>query len=65
MDWDDGEDGQAVPAHPLRPPGPSLPFAIGFVVLSVGLFVWFWPTLTGGPLSDEAFRLRAWFPSWT
>ena len=44
---------------------PYLPFAIGFVVLSVGLFVWFWPTLTGGPLSDEAFRLRAWFPSWT
>lgn len=44
---------------------PYLPFVVGFVVLSVGLFVWFWPTLTGGPLSDEAFRLRAWFPSWT
>jgi dolichyl-phosphate-mannose-protein mannosyltransferase len=44
---------------------PYLPFAIGFVVLSVGLFLWFWPALTGGPLSDEAFRLRAWFPTWT
>jgi len=44
---------------------PYLPFAVGFVVLSVGLFVWFWPALTGGPLSDAAFRLRAWFPTWT
>lgn len=44
---------------------PYLPFAVGFIVLSVGLFVWFWPALTGGSLSDAAFRLRAWFPSWT
>lgn len=44
---------------------PFLPVVVGFVVLSVGLFVWFWPVLTGGSLSDEAFRLRAWFPSWT
>jgi dolichyl-phosphate-mannose--protein O-mannosyl transferase len=44
---------------------PYLPFVVGFVVLSVGLFVWFWPALTGGLLTDEAFRLRAWFPSWT
>lgn len=44
---------------------PYLPFAIGFVLVSVGLFVWFWPALTGGPLSDAAFRLRAWFPTWT
>ncbi|HEU4526769.1 MAG TPA: phospholipid carrier-dependent glycosyltransferase [Actinomycetota bacterium] len=44
---------------------PYLPFVVGFVVLSVGLFVWFWPALTGGPLSDAAFRLRAWFPTWT
>lgn len=44
---------------------PYLPLVVGFVVLSVGLFVWFWPVLTGGALSDEAFRLRAWFPGWT
>ncbi|HEU4355503.1 MAG TPA: phospholipid carrier-dependent glycosyltransferase [Actinomycetota bacterium] len=44
---------------------PYLPFVVGFVVLSVGLFIWFWPALTGGPLSDAAFRLRAWFPTWT
>jgi dolichyl-phosphate-mannose--protein O-mannosyl transferase len=44
---------------------PYLPIVVGFVVLSVGLFVWFWPVLTGGTLSDQAFRLRAWFPGWT
>jgi len=44
---------------------PYLPLVVGFVVLSVGLFAWFWPVLTGGALSDEAFRLRAWFPGWT
>jgi dolichyl-phosphate-mannose-protein mannosyltransferase len=44
---------------------PYLPFAIGFVVLSVGLFVFFWPVLTGGPLTDAAYRLRVWFPTWT
>jgi dolichyl-phosphate-mannose--protein O-mannosyl transferase len=44
---------------------PYLPFVVGFVVLSVGLFIWFWPALTGGPLSDATFRLRAWFPTWT
>ncbi len=44
---------------------PYLPLAVGFVVLAVGLFAWFWPALTGGTLTDEAFRLRAWFPGWT
>ncbi|MEX2203188.1 MAG: phospholipid carrier-dependent glycosyltransferase [Actinomycetota bacterium] len=44
---------------------PYLPIAVGFVVAAVGLFVWFWPTLTGGPLSDEGWLVRAWFPTWT
>jgi dolichyl-phosphate-mannose-protein mannosyltransferase len=44
---------------------PYLPISVGFVVLAVGLFVWFWPVLTGAPLSDDAWMLRAWFPSWT
>jgi dolichyl-phosphate-mannose-protein mannosyltransferase len=44
---------------------PYIPVAVGFVVLAVGLFAWFWPVLTGAPLSDEAWTLRAWFPSWT
>lgn len=43
---------------------PYLPVAVGFVVIAVALFVWFWPALTGGPLSDSAWRLRAWFPTW-
>jgi dolichyl-phosphate-mannose--protein O-mannosyl transferase len=43
---------------------PYLPVAIAFVVVSVALFAWFWPTLTGGPLSDSAWHLRAWFPGW-
>jgi dolichyl-phosphate-mannose-protein mannosyltransferase len=44
---------------------PYLPVAVGLVVLAVGLFVWFWPVLTGAPVSNEAWTLRAWFPSWT
>jgi len=43
---------------------PYLPVAVGFVVLSVALFLWFWPALTGGPLSGSAWQLRAWFPAW-
>jgi len=44
---------------------PFVPLAVVFVVLAVGLFVWFYPTLTGGPLSPSAWLKRAWFPSWT
>jgi dolichyl-phosphate-mannose-protein mannosyltransferase len=44
---------------------PYLPLAVTFVVAAVGVFVWFWPALTGGPLSDEDWLLRAWFPTWT
>ncbi|HEX6332404.1 MAG TPA: phospholipid carrier-dependent glycosyltransferase [Actinomycetota bacterium] len=43
---------------------PYLPAAVGFVVLAVGLFAWFWPMLTGGPLSDADWARRAWFDSW-
>ncbi len=43
---------------------PWLPLAVGLVVVSVALFFWFWPALTGGPLSGDAWQLRAWFPSW-
>jgi dolichyl-phosphate-mannose-protein mannosyltransferase len=44
---------------------PWLPLAAGFIVVSVGLFLWFWPVLTAHPLSADAFSLRAWFPTWT
>ena len=43
---------------------PWLPVAVGLVILSVALFFWFWPVLTGGPVSNSAFQLRAWFRSW-
>jgi dolichyl-phosphate-mannose--protein O-mannosyl transferase len=44
---------------------PYLPVAVGFVLVTVGLFAWFWPVLTGGPLADADWAQRAWFPSWT
>ncbi|MGZ8611488.1 MAG: phospholipid carrier-dependent glycosyltransferase [Actinomycetota bacterium] len=44
---------------------PYLPVAVAFVAVAVGLFAWFWPVLTGGPLSDADWAGRAWFPSWT
>jgi dolichyl-phosphate-mannose-protein mannosyltransferase len=44
---------------------PFVPLTVAFVVLAVGLFIWFYPTLTGGPLSPSAWLKRAWFPSWT
>jgi len=43
---------------------PFLPVAVAFVVLSIALFVFFWPVLTGGPVSSTAWKLRMWFPSW-
>ncbi len=52
-------------ANGVRSVRPYVPVAIGFVVVAVGLFVWFWPVLTGGPISDAGWKLRAWFPSWS
>lgn len=43
---------------------PYLPIAVGFVIVSVSLFGWFWPALTGGSLSGAEWQVRAWFPSW-
>jgi dolichyl-phosphate-mannose-protein mannosyltransferase len=43
---------------------PYLPVAVGFVVVSVALFVWFWPVLTGGLVTGTGWQLRAWFPGW-
>jgi dolichyl-phosphate-mannose--protein O-mannosyl transferase len=30
----------------------------------VGLFVWFWPVLTGGMLSHDAWMMRIWRTRW-
>ncbi len=43
---------------------PWLPVAVGLVLLSVGLFAFFWPVLTGLPVTDAQFQLRSWFPTW-
>jgi len=40
------------------------PVAVGLVVLSVGLFTFFWPVLVGYPLNSEWWHARIWFPSW-
>lgn len=44
--------------HPFRP------VAWIFVVLAVGLFVWFWPVLSGTMLSHDAWRMRIWANKW-
>jgi dolichyl-phosphate-mannose--protein O-mannosyl transferase len=43
---------------------PYVPVAVAFVIVSVGLFIFFWPVMTGAPITDAAFKLRTWFPSW-
>lgn len=43
---------------------PFLPVAVGFVIVSVALFAFFWPVLVASPLSLQAWKLRMWFPSW-
>ena len=43
---------------------PYLPVAVGFVVVSVLAFAWFWPVLTGAPLTEAGWKLRYWFTSW-
>ena len=57
----------------LREPGwgtvesarhPYLPFVWGYVLLAVGLFLWFWPVLTGNPISRTAWQARVWFRGW-
>jgi dolichyl-phosphate-mannose-protein mannosyltransferase len=44
-----------------RAASPWLPVVVGVVVLSVAAFAWFWPVLTAGTLSSDAWRLRIWF----
>jgi len=44
---------------------PYAPIAIGFVVVAVSLFVWFWPVMTGARLTTAQWLQRAWFPTWT
>jgi dolichyl-phosphate-mannose-protein mannosyltransferase len=57
----------------LREPGggtvessrhPYLPFVWGYVVVAVGLFLWFWPVLTANPISRSMWQARVWFRGW-
>ncbi|HEX6231262.1 MAG TPA: phospholipid carrier-dependent glycosyltransferase [Actinomycetota bacterium] len=43
---------------------PFVPLAAGLVLIAVGMFAFFWPMLTAGPLTDAAWKLRQWFPGW-
>ena len=43
---------------------PYLPFVWGYVLVAVGLFVWFWPVLTAHPITDTMWRARVWFRGW-
>jgi dolichyl-phosphate-mannose--protein O-mannosyl transferase len=46
---------------------PLLPVAILVVLAAIAIFVWFWPVLTAGELSEDTWRLRIWFdgtPPW-
>lgn len=44
--------------HPYRP------FVWIYVAAVVLLFLWFWPVLTGGQISDVRWRLIVWFNTW-
>jgi len=39
---------------------PFLPLAFGVVAAAVVLFAFFWPVLTGGPITTEAWQHRMW-----
>jgi dolichyl-phosphate-mannose--protein O-mannosyl transferase len=40
------------------------PFVWIYVIAAVGLFVWFWPILTAGQISDLRYPTIVWFPNW-
>jgi dolichyl-phosphate-mannose-protein mannosyltransferase len=44
--------------HPFRP------VTWIFMILALGLFIWFWPVLTGKMLSHDAWRMRVWTDRW-
>jgi dolichyl-phosphate-mannose-protein mannosyltransferase len=43
---------------------PYLPFVWGYVLLAVGLLLWFWPVLTANPISRTMWQARVWFRGW-
>jgi len=43
---------------------PYLPFVWGYMLVAVGLFLWFWPVLVGSPISRAMWKARVWFRGW-
>ena len=44
---------------------PYLPFVWGYFAAAIGLFLWMWPILTAGRISDTLWKARVWFRGWT
>lgn len=44
---------------------PYLPLVWGYFAAAVGLFLWMWPILTAGRISDTMWKARVWFRGWT
>jgi dolichyl-phosphate-mannose-protein mannosyltransferase len=42
----------------------ALPVVLLVVAVGVALFAFFWPVLTGGHITYEAWRHRMWFRGW-
>jgi dolichyl-phosphate-mannose-protein mannosyltransferase len=40
------------------------PFVVAYLIAVVGVFVWFWPVLTAGRISDLHWRTIVWFNAW-
>jgi len=40
------------------------PFVVAYLIAVVGVFVWFWPVLTAGRISDLHWRAIVWFNAW-
>lgn len=43
---------------------PWRPFVWIYLIVAVGLFLWFWPVLTGGRISDLRWHTIVWFVNW-
>ena len=40
------------------------PFVFAYLIAVIGVFIWFWPVLTAGRISDLHWRTIVWFNAW-
>ncbi len=40
------------------------PFVVAYLIVAALLFLWFWPVMTAGQVSDVRWRLIVWFNRW-